>query len=295
MMGSPSTEPDHRPDEAQVAVTLTRGFWAARFETTQEQWRRIAGEFPDRQPGVETGEGDDVPVYWVNFHEAEGFCGALEDRAHRSGALPDSWTVRIPTEAQWEYACRAGTTTPTSFGNLPERSQANFGPLSGRATDPSALGRASRVGSYPPNPWGICDMHGNIFEWCRDWYHTRLPGGTDPDLSGVRGTANRDGTYSRARRGGSWADERWACRSACRLRYEPDRRSDHIGFRVVVVERVPPGAAHRAVGAPGDRLGEPRPVGQSRIDRRRPAAGGGHRRGSDGRDGPNRTPLGTIR
>ena len=237
MMGSPATEPDHRPDEAQVAVTLTRGFWVTKFEITQGQWRRIAGEFPDRKPAGETGEGDDVPVYWVNFQEAERFCGALEDRAHRSGALPDDWTFRIPTEAQWEYACRAGTTTATSFGNLLERSQANFGPLSGRAKDPSALRRASRVGSYPPNPWGICDMHGNIFEWCRDWYHTRLPGGTDPDLSGVRGIPNRDGTYSRARRGGSWADERWACRSACRLRYEPDRRSDHIGFRVVAVER----------------------------------------------------------
>ncbi len=92
------------------------------------------------------------------------------------------------------------------------------------------------VGGYRANPWGICDMHGNIFEWCRDWYHAQLPGGVDPDLYTRQGERNRDGTYSRCRRGGAWNDEAWACRSALRLRYEPERRSDHIGFRVVAVE-----------------------------------------------------------
>ena len=92
------------------------------------------------------------------------------------------------------------------------------------------------VGRYPANRWGLCDMHGNVFEWCRDWYHTQLPGGADPDLHDVRGTPNRDGTYSRVRRGGAWNDEAWASRSAFRLRYEPERRSDHIGFRVVAVQ-----------------------------------------------------------
>ena len=79
-------------------------------------------------------------------------------------------------------------------------------------------------------------MHGNTFEWCRDWYHARLPGGVDPDLRDVRGVPNRDGTYSRVRRGGAWDDDGWACRSAFRLRFEPERRYDHIGFRVVAVE-----------------------------------------------------------
>ena len=95
---------------------------------------------------------------------------------------------------------------------------------------------ARRVGSYPANPWGIADMHGNVWEWCRDWYHARLPGGVDPDLHDVPGERNRDDTYSRVRRGGAWIEEGWTCRSACRLRYEPPRRSDHIGFRVVAVE-----------------------------------------------------------
>jgi sulfatase modifying factor 1 len=80
-------------------------------------------------------------------------------------------------------------------------------------------------------------MHGNIFELCRDWYHSQLPGGVDPDLSSVKGTMNRDGTYSRVRRGGAFVEDGWTCRSSCRLRYEPERRSDHIGFRVVAVRR----------------------------------------------------------
>jgi formylglycine-generating enzyme required for sulfatase activity len=79
-------------------------------------------------------------------------------------------------------------------------------------------------------------MHGNVWEWCRDWYHETLPGGTDPDLSGVPGRANRDGTYSRVRRGGAWIESAAFCRSSSRLPYEPNRSSDHIGFRLFVVE-----------------------------------------------------------
>ena len=237
-MGSPSAETGHRPDEAAVDVTLTRGFWAAKYETTQGDWRRLVGEYPDRPPSEVWGIGDAVPVYWINYEEAERFCRALTDTGRKNGSLAEGWEIRLPTEAQWEYACRAGTTTATAFGDVFGRNHANFSgaPLNGGQGGPS-LGRASRVGTYPPNPWGICDMHGNIFEWCRDWYHARLPGGVDPDLSGVRGRPNRDGSYSRVRRGGAWNDDAWACRSALRLRYEPERRSDHIGFRVVAVER----------------------------------------------------------
>jgi formylglycine-generating enzyme required for sulfatase activity len=116
------------------------------------------------------------------------------------------------------------------------RKQANFqGKSYNGADEGPVLKRSTKVGSYPANPWGLHDLHGNMFEWCRDWYHTRLSGGTDPDLSSVKGTMNRDGTYSRVRRGGAWIEDGWTCRSACRIRYEPERRSDHIGFRVVVV------------------------------------------------------------
>jgi len=236
-MGSPPSETGRRPDEAQVEVVLTRGFWIAKTEVTQGQWTRIAGAFPDRPPTSEFGLGDDVPVYWINFIEAETFSRRLTERARGAGTLPAGWECRLPTEAQWEYACRAGTTTATSFGASLARDQANFnGEPTGGAPSGSARGRATPAGAYPPNAWGIHDMHGNIFEWCRDWYHAQLPGGTDPDIYTTRGVPNRDGTYSRVRRGGAWNDAGEFCRSAMRLRYEPERRSDHIGLRIVVVE-----------------------------------------------------------
>jgi sulfatase modifying factor 1 len=236
VMGSPATERRHRPDEVQVEVTLSKGFWTAKHEVTQGQWRRVIGAFPDRLPSGEFGEGDEFPVYWINFDEAETFCSALTRNLQRSGALPAGWEFRLPTEAQWEYGCRAGTATATSFGDTLGLHQANFG---GDTEDRSVRvgGSARKVGSYPANPWGIQDMHGNVWEWCRDYYHTRLPGGTDPDLYESKGVPNRDGTYSRVRRGGAWIEPGWACRSACRLRYESHRRSDHIGFRIVAVER----------------------------------------------------------
>lgn len=237
-MGSPPTERGHRPDEAQVQVTLSRGFWTASTEVTQGQWRRVVGAFPDRLPTAEFGEGDDHPVYWVNFAEAEEYCRRLTQRAHSSGTLPTGWEFRLPTEAQWEYACRAGTQTMTAFGNAVDQSLMNFNGV-WESADRRAprSGSARPVASYPANAWGIHDMHGNVWEWCRDWYHARLPGGTDPDLSAAVGVRNGDGSYSRVRRGGAWIEDGWTCRSACRMRYEPPRRSDHIGFRVVAVDR----------------------------------------------------------
>jgi len=238
VMGSPASEVGHRPDEAQVEVTHTRGFWMAKFEVTQGEWRRIVGAFPDRPPSAEFGEGDDFPAYWISYVAAEEFCARANALARRVDSLDANWEFRLPTEAQWEYACRAGTTTATAFGDRLGRSQANFKgtPLNG-GDDGPAVGRSTPVGRYPANAWDIHDMHGNQFEWCRDWYHSRLPGGADPDLSSVKGAANRDGTYSRVRRGGAWIEDGTVCRSAFRLRYEPERVSDHIGFRVAVVPR----------------------------------------------------------
>ena len=236
-MGSPPDEPERRPGEDQVEVTLTRGFWMGKYEVTQGEWRRVIGKLP----GVLTlagGEGADFPVYNVNYAEAEGFCRSLTELGRRSGDLPVAWEFQLPTEAQWEYACRAGTTTATSFGNSLSSSQANFQgkPYNGAPAGPS-LKRATKVGSYPANAWGLQDMHGNVVEWCRDWYHSELPGGNDPDLSSVKGTMNRDGTFSRSRRGSAFTDDGWASRSAFRQKFEPERRYDHIGFRVVAVQR----------------------------------------------------------
>ncbi len=235
-MGSPSGEAGRRADEAQVEVTLSKGFWAGKYEVTQGQWKREMGAIPGE---LIAGEGDDFPVYWVSFIEAEEYCRRLTERARASGELPVGWEFRLPTEAQWEYACRAGTTTPFSFGESLTKTQANFGKPYDGTPDGTPGAAAVRVGTYAANSWGLHDMHGNEFEWCRDWYHPRLPGGIDPDLGEIQGTPNRDGTYSRVRRGGAWTDDPKFCRSALRLRYEPPRRADHIGFRVVVVETGP--------------------------------------------------------
>jgi formylglycine-generating enzyme required for sulfatase activity len=231
-MGSPPGEPERRPDETPVEVTLSRGFWMGKYEVTHGQWKRVAGEFPGT---LLPGETDDFPVHSINYLEAEGFCRKLTESASTSGELPEGWAFRLPTEAQWEYACRAGSTTATAFGDSLSSKQANFQgkPYNGAEEGPSRGGPAP-VGSYPANAWGLHDLHGNVYEWCRDWYHQRLPGGDDPDLSARKGARNRDGTYSRVRRGGGWCDDGQPCRSARRLRYEPERRSDHIGFRVVV-------------------------------------------------------------
>ncbi len=235
-MGSPPDEPERRPGEEQVEVTLSKGFWMGKYEVTQGQWKRVVGEFPGK---FTAGEGDDFPVYTVNFAEAEEFCRKLTESAHGSGQLPKEWQFRLPTEAQWEYACRAGTTTATSFGNKLSSKQANFQgrPYNGAEDGPS-LKRVAKVGSYPANPWGLHDVHGNVFEWCREWYHLKLPGGVDPDLYSAMSSASKSehGVVSRVRRGGCWADEGWPCRSAFRLRFEPERRHDHIGFRVAIVQ-----------------------------------------------------------
>jgi formylglycine-generating enzyme required for sulfatase activity len=237
MMGSPPTEPERRPGEDQVAVTLTRGFWTGKYEVTQGEWKRIVGKLPGELT-AELPEGDDYPVGNVNFAEAESFCRKLTETARKTGELRAGWEFRLPTEAQWEYACRAGTTTATAFGEKLSPKQANFKgkPYNGGEPGPSP-GKAAKIGSYPPNPWGLHDMHGNTFEWCRDWYHAELPGGRDPDLYSARATStkNRDRTISRSRRGGAWTDDGWPCRSAFRARFEPERRYDHIGFRVVAV------------------------------------------------------------
>ncbi len=235
-MGSPPGEPERRPGEDQVDVTFTKGYWMGKYEVTQAEWTRVVGRLPGELTAA-GGEGDDLPVYNVNYAEAEAFCRKLTEMGRQAGELPAGWEFRLPTEAQWEYACRAGTTTATSFGDTISSKQANFQgkPYNGAEEGPS-LKRAAKVGSYPANAWGLHDMHGNVVEWCRDWYHAKLPGGRDPDLSSAKGTPNRDRTFSRSRRGSAWPDDGWPSRSAFRQRFEPERRSDHIGFRVAVVQ-----------------------------------------------------------
>ena len=167
-MGSPPDEPERRLDERQVDVTLTRGFWMGKYEVTQGEWKRIVGKLPGELT-ADGGAGEDFAVYNMNYAEAETFCRKLTERGRQSGELPPGWEFRLPTEAQWEYACRAGTTTATAFGDKLSNKQANFQgkPYNGAENGPSH-NKAVKVGSYPPNAWGLCVMHGNLCEWCRD-------------------------------------------------------------------------------------------------------------------------------
>ena len=124
-MGSPPTEPKRRPDEDQVIVTLTSGFWIGKYEITQVEWKNILKKLPEELTAA-GGEGDRLPLYNVNYPEAEAFCKKLTELGIRSRKLPPGWEFELPTEAQWEYACRAGTTTVTAFGNKISSRQANF-------------------------------------------------------------------------------------------------------------------------------------------------------------------------
>jgi formylglycine-generating enzyme required for sulfatase activity len=213
-MGSPPSEAGRETDENQVSVRLTRGFWMAETEVTQAQWRAVMGTDPSYF------KGDTLPVERVSWNDATDFCRKLSS----SSGL----TVSLPTEAQWEYACRAGTTTPFHFGSTVTPDQVNYdgnGPY-GNAAKGVYRVKTTEVGSFPANAWGLRDMHGNVWEWCADWYASSLPGGTDP-------TGPSTGS-NRVLRGGSWGSGAQGCRSADRDADDPAYRFDFFGFRVVL-------------------------------------------------------------
>lgn len=170
IMGSPPDEPERRPGEDQAEVMISKGFWIGQYEVTQGEWWRIMGSFPDT---FNVGQGDDFPMYRVTFADVEEFSRRLTRLAHASGELPADWEFRLPTEAQWEYAARAGTTSPSWFGGSLSSTQANFlgepgsgarglgGPYNGGEPGPS-IDQTVRVGSYAPNPWGLYDTCGRV-------------------------------------------------------------------------------------------------------------------------------------
>jgi formylglycine-generating enzyme required for sulfatase activity/serine/threonine protein kinase len=234
-MGSPAGEVGHAHNEGPVDVTLSRGFWMGKTEVTQSQWQKVMGTgLGDQQRkggiGVIRGEGPDHPMYFVTYTEATEFCTKLTASERAAGRLPAGWDYRLPTEAQWEYACRAETTTATAFGDRLGSDQANFAgdfPYNGASPGPSP-GVTVPVGSYRPNAWGVLDMHGNVWEWCRDWYADSLAGGLDPEgpPSGA----------VRLNRGGAFGNLGAACRSATRAGLRPESRYDFLGFRVALMQ-----------------------------------------------------------
>ncbi len=165
MMGSPKSEVGNSADENQVEVTLPRGFWIQETEVTQSEWATLMESMPARD--MNRGQGDRYPIYYVSLEDAMKFCRELTHQEQNTGRLLASWECRLPTEAEWEYACRAGTTTATAFGDKLSSNQANFNgdwPHNGAAKGPN-LQKAVQVGSYRPNAWGIHDMHGNVKEF----------------------------------------------------------------------------------------------------------------------------------
>ncbi len=229
-MGSPPSEAGRDADEAEREVTITAPYAIGVYPVTQAQYRRVTGARPsrfsargdgvfrERVAGLNT---DDFPVENVNWEDAVDFCRIL---SLHPDVRARGWVVALPTEAEWEYACRAGTRTAFHFGDALSSQQANFNgdfPYGGAGKGPS-LGRTTRVGSYPPNAWGFHDMHGNVAQLCQDLYER------GPHAGGAADVTNR------VARGGYWFLAARGCRSASRQAAEPWRRSAGLGFRVVV-------------------------------------------------------------
>jgi formylglycine-generating enzyme required for sulfatase activity len=207
-----------------VDVTLTRHFSIGQFAVTQGQWREVMSSEPwQGQDFVKLG--DDVPATYINWEEARAFCKELTTRDRKQGSLPRDWIYDLSTEAQWEFACRGGTNSRFSFGEEEDELDGHAWYID-NAWD-AGEGHPLPAGQKLPNAFGLFDMHGNVWEWGRDWYHPKLPGGTDPEA-----TAETD---LRVTRGGSWGHASGMCRSAYRLGKEPETKSSTQGFRVAAV------------------------------------------------------------
>ncbi len=212
-------------NEFAVEVTLTQGFWLAETELTQAQWKKVMKSVPWKgQEDVK--EGDDFPASFISHDDAMEFCQKLTKKELTAGRLPRGWTFALPTGAQWEYACRAGTKTDYSFGD----DKSSLGQYAWFNDNSLNAGEkyAHQVGQKEPNGWGLRDMHGNTSEWCLDWDMAKLPGGRDPfEQNQFLGT--------RVTRGGCWYQPASNCVSANRWGLSSGFRSRASGFRVAAV------------------------------------------------------------
>jgi len=203
MMGSPASETSRDNDETQHRVTLTKGFWMGSTEVTQRQWEAVMCSNPSKFKNA----GANAPVEQVSWEECQTFVQRINARVTGGG-------FRLPTEAEWEYACRAGSTGPYA-GNLDAMGW--YGQNSGYTTHP--------VGQKQANAWGLYDMHGNVWEWCSDWWGD-YPAGSVTDPAGPGSGSNR------VIRGGCWINFARSCRSAFRSRDDPGYRFNSLGFRL---------------------------------------------------------------
>jgi formylglycine-generating enzyme required for sulfatase activity len=218
-MGSPKNEKERRDNENQVQVTLTKGFWLGQHEVTQAEWQRVMQTTPWRGNNY-VKVGEEYPATYVSWDDAIKFCQKLTEQERAANRLPRGWKYTLPTEAQWEYACRAGTKSQFSFGD-DDSNLGDYAWFSKNAED-GADQHPHRVGQKKANLWGLHDMHGNVWEWCRTWYAKESAGGTDPQ-GPTEGSA-------RVYRGASWDGD--GCRSAHRGSLPPRARAPGLGFRV---------------------------------------------------------------
>jgi formylglycine-generating enzyme required for sulfatase activity len=205
-MGSPKNEPERLSNENQVSVVISEGFWLAETEVTQGQWQSVMESNPSDFKGFS------LPVEQVSWESAHEMVRKL----NQITTPPVGFRFALPTEAQWEYGCRAGTETAYTFGSLLTPQKANFG---GESTVP--------VKSYQPNRWGLYDMHGNVWEWCADSLGDQLQSGVDP-----KGASS---DVLRVIRGGGWMDLAFRCRAAIRYNIKSDLRHSNWGFRPALV------------------------------------------------------------
>ena len=213
MMGSPSSEDGRSDGETQHRVTLTKGFWLGKYEVTQAQWRSVMGNNPSHF------NGDNLPVENVSWEDCQMFIQKINAQL--------SCGARLPTEAEWEYACRAGTTTAYFWGSSlnGDKANCNGNYPCGTTVEGPYKKKTAPVGSYAANPWGFFDMHGNVLEWCNDWYDA-YPNGLVTDSTGPASGV------CRVLRGGGWDGDARDCRSAYRAGILPGFRNFSYGFRL---------------------------------------------------------------
>jgi formylglycine-generating enzyme required for sulfatase activity len=242
-MGSPTNEVDRAENEGpQTDVIISRGFWMGKFEVTQGEYDTVMGDNPSWFNGVRKVWDESCqcftnrdytdlsrPVEQVTWDNATDYCAALTERERTAGRIGTHSVYRLPTEAEWEYACRAWTSTRFSYADDPGYTNltnyAWYGDNSEETTHP--------VGKKLANPWGLYDMHGNVWEWCQDWWADNLPGGVALDPQGP------ETDWFRVIRGGNWgrrpgSGDPWYCRSAFRRGFQPGIGSGLHGFRAVL-------------------------------------------------------------
>lgn len=231
-MSSPANEAGRDDDEPAFQATLCHGYWLGRFEVTQAQWSVVMGTNPSEFSEL----GPDAPVENVSWEDAMRFCRRVTRRERAWQRIPSQYSFRLPTEAQWEYACRAGTTTAYAWGNRFPEGICNAENSEGTGEDGNVatfhkqgrpVSSSMPVGTFEPNAWGFYDMHGNVWEWCHDWY-ADYPAKPETEPNGP------DTGEIKVLRGGSWFSGKGRCRSANRDWGDPGNRYHDLGFRLAL-------------------------------------------------------------